>query len=138
MHAIAEITIRGYHLDFYGHVNNARYLEFLEEGRWTFFDQYCSLGYFSELDLEFNVVNININYRSPAKLGQILQVDTFVQKIGNKSVVFGQLIRESHENRIVADALVTFVLVDRQSGKAIPLEGELRELWQRLVGNPEG
>ncbi len=31
------IRIRGYHLDGYGHVNNARYLEFLEEARWAYF-----------------------------------------------------------------------------------------------------
>lgn len=32
-----KLTVRNYHLDGYGHVNNARYLEFLEEARWTFF-----------------------------------------------------------------------------------------------------
>lgn len=26
-----QIKVRGYHLDVYQHVNNARYLEFLEE-----------------------------------------------------------------------------------------------------------
>lgn len=30
------LRVRGYHLDGYGHVNNARYLEFMEEGRWAF------------------------------------------------------------------------------------------------------
>ncbi len=28
-----DIKVRGYHLDIYSHVNNGRYLEFLEEGR---------------------------------------------------------------------------------------------------------
>lgn len=28
-----QIKVRGYHLDVYQHVNNARYLEFLEEAR---------------------------------------------------------------------------------------------------------
>ncbi|BBI61564.1 hypothetical protein HSBAA_28700 [Vreelandella sulfidaeris] len=31
-----QLRVRGYHLDGYGHVNNARYLEFMEEGRWDF------------------------------------------------------------------------------------------------------
>lgn len=31
-----KLTVRNYHLDGYGHVNNARYLEFLEEARWAF------------------------------------------------------------------------------------------------------
>lgn len=30
---MTEIIVRGYHLDGYQHVNNARYLEFLEEDR---------------------------------------------------------------------------------------------------------
>jgi len=29
-----KIKVYGYHLDMYGHVNNARYLEFLETARW--------------------------------------------------------------------------------------------------------
>ena len=33
-----DITVRGYHLDLYRHVNNARYLEFLEEARWQFME----------------------------------------------------------------------------------------------------
>ena len=28
-----KIKVRGFHLDVYQHVNNARYLEFLEEAR---------------------------------------------------------------------------------------------------------
>jgi thioesterase III len=30
-----DIKVRGYHLDVFSHVNNARYLEFLEEARWA-------------------------------------------------------------------------------------------------------
>jgi len=35
MKSTVQIKVRNYHLDRFGHVNNARYLEFLEEGRWT-------------------------------------------------------------------------------------------------------
>ncbi len=31
-----KLTVRNYHLDGYGHVNNARHLEFFEEARWAF------------------------------------------------------------------------------------------------------
>jgi thioesterase-3 len=37
------MTVRGYHLDLFGHVNNARYLEFLEEARWDWFEQRTDL-----------------------------------------------------------------------------------------------
>ena len=39
-----RLRVRGYHLDGYGHVNNARYLEFLEEGRWGYFDDRPALA----------------------------------------------------------------------------------------------
>lgn len=35
---VTKIKVRGYPLDIYGHVNNARYLECLEEGRWGVMD----------------------------------------------------------------------------------------------------
>jgi thioesterase-3 len=38
-----EIRIRGYHTDLYQHVNNARYLEFLEEGRWQLLEDHMDL-----------------------------------------------------------------------------------------------
>ena len=65
----SEIKVRGYHLDMFRHVNNARYLEFLEDGRWAFFDG--NPQFFHQLKgATFFVVNININYRRPATLRQ--------------------------------------------------------------------
>jgi len=34
-----QIKVRGYHEDRFGHVNNARYLEFLEEARWAHLEE---------------------------------------------------------------------------------------------------
>ncbi|MDK4536586.1 acyl-CoA thioesterase, partial [Kingella kingae] len=34
------ISVLNYHLDGYAHVNNARYLEFLEAARWHFFAEH--------------------------------------------------------------------------------------------------
>src|SRR5690606_41128608 len=68
-----DIKVRGYHLDIYHHVNNGRYLEFLEEGRWEYFGHH---GFFQELDasgLAFVIANINISYRRPAFAGEIIR-----------------------------------------------------------------
>lgn len=37
MQTRTPIKVRGYHIDLYSHVNNARYLEFLEERPLAFF-----------------------------------------------------------------------------------------------------
>lgn len=64
-----QIKVRGYHLDVYQHVNNARYLEFLEEARWDGLENSESFQWLTAHNIAFVVVNININYRRPAVLG---------------------------------------------------------------------
>ena len=44
-----RISVRGYHEDRFGHVNNARYLEFLEEARWAQFAEHgLDTAFFNE------------------------------------------------------------------------------------------
>ncbi len=131
----AEIKVRGYHLDLYGHVNNARYLEFLEEGRWAAFEGQFDLREWQERGLSFFVVNINISYRKPATLGELLEVRTNLSHIGNKSGVIRQEIVLKGTDTVVTDADVTFVIADARTGKALPLEGALRSEFESLLAD---
>ena len=116
----SEIKVRGYHLDMFGHVNNARYLEFLEEGRWAFID--ANPQSLSGLkDLTFFVVNININYRSSASLGEVLEIQTRLSKICNTSGVMRQEIYNPKTAKLIVDADVTFVIADAETQKPIKL-----------------
>lgn len=121
---LTEIKVRGYHVDFYGHVNNARYLEFLEEGRWALFESRIDLHKWVEQGLLFLVVNININYRRAVGVGEILQVATCLDKVGRKSAVLRQEIVLKTSRELVADALVTFVIMDGGK-KAVVMENEV-------------
>jgi thioesterase-3 len=126
-----RIKVRGYHLDVYQHVNNARYLEFLEEARWEVLETQPGFRWMVEQGLAFVVVNININYRRPALLGDRLTVTSRMQKLNGKSGVLSQVI--TRDSDVVADALITFACVDLQSQKAQPLEGELRRHLEMMM-----
>ncbi len=130
---ITEIKVRGYHLDLYGHVNNARYLEFLEEGRWSWVEDRADLGAFMAKGLGFSVVNINIDYRRPAFLGDILQIETALESLGRRSGVVRQVVRLKGTDEVVAEARVTFVVVSGQTGRALPMDGEVRDILSGLV-----
>ena len=119
------IKVRGYHLDLYGHVNNARYLEFLEEARWAYLEDCGDVDYFTSQRLAWIIVNININYRNAATNGQTLQIATQFSKIGGKSAVIHQVVTVAGTDTVVADADITFVCLDQRSGKAVAIEGEL-------------
>ncbi len=128
-----QIKVRGFHLDVYQHVNNARYLEFLEEARWDGLENNESFKWMTANNIAFVVVNININYRRPAVLGDLLTVTSHVQQINSKSGVLSQTVTLNPEGQTVADALVTFVCIDLQTQKALALEGELRERLEKMI-----
>lgn len=125
-----DIKVRGYHLDIYQHVNNARYLEFFEEARWDYFESH---PFFIQLDargLAFVIANININYRRPAFAGETVRVITKMASVGNKSAKIKQrcvLIKDGEPADLIADVDVTFCLMDHDTQKATLIEGEVRE-----------
>ncbi|MEX1299633.1 MAG: thioesterase family protein [Desulfotignum sp.] len=121
-----EIKIRGYHTDLYMHVNNARYLEFLEEARWQLVEDHMDLETFMQSGFLFFVVNINISYRSPARVGDTVLIRSGLKKIGNKSAVFRQQILNKASGIVCVDADVTFVIADT-GGRPVKLEADLRE-----------
>ena len=125
-----EIRIRGFHTDLYGHVNNARYLEFLESGRWQLFEESEDFDRLINGQESFVVVAISINYRRALVLNELAQVYTRLKSIGERSAVLYQEVRESKSGAVCADAEVTFVISDGE--KAISLVGEWRELLQSL------
>ncbi|MCL4121477.1 UNVERIFIED_CONTAM: hypothetical protein GTU68_060694 [Idotea baltica] len=118
------IKVRGYHLDIYRHVNNARYLEFLEEARWEVFDNTFRDGFLEESNLAFTVININISYRSAAVVHDTLRIETSLKAITSRSVTVLQEVWNKEENRLVATADVVFVLVSIEKQKAIQLRPE--------------
>ncbi|MDU4356931.1 YbgC/FadM family acyl-CoA thioesterase [Phytobacter diazotrophicus] len=128
-----QIKVRGYHLDVYQHVNNARYLEFLEEARWDGLENNENFKWMATNNIAFVVVNININYRRPAVLGDRLTVTSHVKQINGRSGVLSQVVTLEPGGEVVADALVTFVCIDLKTQKALALEGELRERLEEMI-----
>ncbi|MCG6659671.1 acyl-CoA thioesterase [Halomonas campisalis] len=128
------LRVRGYHLDGYGHVNNARYLEFLEEGRWGYFDDRPDLArLFTSGNPAFVAVNLNINYRLAAVAGDDLEVLTRLAELGTRSARMHQEIRRVGDGAVVADADLTFVLLDVKANRAVAIEGELHDALAPLV-----
>lgn len=128
-----RIKVRGYHLDVYGHVNNARYLEFLEEARWNFIENKIDVSTWKKLGFAFTVVKITINYRRAASLGDVLDIETRLEKLGARSGVVRHEITLARTGESVADAEVVFVIVDAERGKAVTLEGEIHAALKSLA-----
>ncbi len=131
---ISEIKIRGYHVDHFNHVNNARYLEFLEEGRWDYSERNGLIDAFHERGITHVTVNININYRRSAVVGQTLKIETGIVGKSTKSFTMGQKIFLQGSEKLIADAEVTSVLLDIHTAKTLPINTATVDFWPDLVG----
>ena len=126
------LCVRGYHLDVYGHVNNARYLEFLEEARWRFFEEQGVIEEITGEALAMVVVNININYRRAALIHEELAISTEITRVGNKSFIIRQENALAETGEMIADTDGTYVLFDNKLGTSVVIDGEYKALLDRL------
>lgn len=130
MEHLFDLIVRTSDIDFVGHVNNAKYLEYMD---WARFDWICKRGLtLDELKRRAImpvVVNIQINYRKELRMLEEVQVRTSVRKMGEKSLVIRHELYNQKEE-LVADGDVTMVMIDANTRRAIVLPAELREALQ--------
>ncbi|MCK5117886.1 MAG: acyl-CoA thioesterase [Candidatus Aegiribacteria sp.] len=122
-----EITVRSTHIDVMGHVNNAKYVEFLEWGRVDEVEREgVDLWDMVKRGLGFAVVNLNLRYRKEAFAGDILVVKTSFREVRNNKIgIIDQLITKKDSNEIVCEAEVTFLIFDMNKHKSITMPDEL-------------
>src|SRR5829696_7454862 len=109
---VLETVVRCTEIDVNGHVNNARYVEYLEWGREEWYDRQ-GFGYdrLKGLGVVTVVVNLNLNLRQACHQGDRLRIITRTDRRGRTSFALGQRI-ERADGAAVADAVVTLVTID--------------------------
>jgi thioesterase III len=126
METALEIPVRSTEVDFLNHVNNAKYLEYMEWGREDWYRQAgCSFAQLAERSIGTAAVNININYHQECGLGDVLIVKTRPLKVGNSSFVLLQEIYKKESGIKVSDAHVTIVLIDLKTRKSMAIPAYL-------------
>ena len=123
--ARVSISVRWRDMDAMGHVNNAKYVSFLEEARvrWLLGVEGVSLS-----DRIVPVVAAtNVNYRLPIVWPNDIVVELFVERLGNSSVTIGhRIIDQQDEGKLYSDGNVVVVWMDTQTGKSAPLPEAVR------------
>jgi thioesterase-3 len=129
-----KIKVRGYHLDGFGHVNHARYVELMEEARWDYFDVHEDIkNVLHKQGIGHATVNINISYRNEARLADILRIETSVKSATRNSMTFEQKIYLGASDKVVAEASVTNVFFRMSNREVVPMSDEVFMTWGDLV-----
>lgn len=98
-----------------GVVYHARYLGFFERGRTEFFrDHGLSVHELHEEGSIFPVVRMEIDFRSPARLDDLVRVETRLVDIGRTSFVMHQRLVSVMDGRLLTEGRVTLVCVGKE------------------------
>ena len=127
------IKARGYHADMFGHVNHARFVELLEEGRWSYMEENRLPDLFHAAKLGHVVIRIAVNYRRGVRPGETMRIETGVKERGRSSFTMGQTIYLEPGGVKVLDAEVVNVFVEERSGRVAVPDGDLVSRWPDLA-----
>lgn len=98
-----------------GVVYHARYLGFFERGRTEFFrDRGLSVQQLQEEGRIFPVVRMEIDFRYPGRLDDLVRVETAISAVGKTSFTMQQRLLRAHDDKLLAEAKVTLVCVDKE------------------------
>jgi YbgC/YbaW family acyl-CoA thioester hydrolase len=106
------LTVRGYELDSYGHVNNAVYLNYFEQARWEIFRQLDLTDYFGQNGLFLVVTEMQVRYSREAKLFDELTIRTGITEEA-PYLVFNHRMYLRGSRVKVCSAVVKTLLTDR-------------------------
>lgn len=117
---VVKMRVRNYHIDSYGHVNNAQYLILLEEARTQFLERVgFPLEELSRQGLFIFINDIHIQFKKPAVLGDCLEIHNWFPEMKKVRVTWRQEIRRAGSGELVAAASVSGGFV--KDGKVIPI-----------------
>ena len=128
------VQVRYSDLDPQWHVNNARYLSYLEQARLAYI---MNLGHFDGehfFDLGLIVADVHIAYVAPIHLTEKIRVGMKVTRLGNKSLNVENLIDNETTGEVKARAEVILVTYDYNQSKSIPIPQQLRQAITAFEG----
>jgi YbgC/YbaW family acyl-CoA thioester hydrolase len=106
------LSVRGYELDSYNHVNNAVYLNYFEQARWEIFRELDLMDYFKDNTLLLVVTEMQVRFSREVRLFDKLVIETKVEKEA-PYLVFYQKMYFSESRVKVCSAAVKTLLTDK-------------------------
>jgi YbgC/YbaW family acyl-CoA thioester hydrolase len=125
------VAVRAYEIDVYDHVNNAVYIQWLEEGRSKFLldKGFNYINIIEAWGVRFMTVRTEIDYRRALVLGESARINTSVERFGNTSVTFRQVITRVGDDNPAAEARVVIVFTSSKTGRPIAVPEEFKRLY---------
>lgn len=127
------IQIRFSDIDAIGHINNNIYFSYFDLGKTNYFENLRS-SYVSWTDGIIVVAHLEVDFIAPVFYKESIAVDSKIMKVGNKSAVFLQQIRNTLTNEIKCRCTSVVVAFDPKTNKGMAMP----DIWRRGMSDYEG
>jgi len=133
-HFSHPIEVRYGDLDPQGHVNNAKYLTYMEQARVAYIRHLGVWKGDSFLDIGIILAEVRITFLKPITLGMDVRVAVRVSRLGNKSLTMEYRLENGPGGEQLASGDSVLVAYDYRSGETIPVPNG----WRLAIQNLEG
>ena len=124
------LLIRESHLDTFGHMNNARYLEIFEEARWEIVtSKGFGLKDVQKTGLGPIILEVNLKFKREIALREQIIIESQTQSYRGKIAHMKQWIKKN-DGKVATEMDLTFGLFDTRQRKLVPPTPE----WLHAIG----
>jgi 4-hydroxybenzoyl-CoA thioesterase len=129
---VSEKLIRFHHCDPAGIVFYPQYFILFHELLEDWFNRGLGLNYADLISKErrgLPTAHIDCDFRIPSKIGDTVQMQLAVKRVGNTSLTLAVSVRRGTEVRVTANQVL--VLISLEDGAVLPIPPPLRERFER-------
>lgn len=138
MKHINKIKVYHQNTDCYGVVWHGEYLKWFEIGRVEYSEMIgINFNLLQKADIQLPVVEINCRYKSPARLFDILIIETTLQELKSTSMTFSHKITNETTGKFVLSASTTVVTTNSNGKLYRKIPDELYEYLKNDLCNDE-
>lgn len=123
------VEVRYGDLDPQGHLNNAKYLTYMEQARIHYLQHLGLWNGGSFLDVGIILADFHIAFRAAVQFGQAVRVGMCINRLGNKSMDSQYIMEDSASSQVLAEASAVLVAYDYRDNRTIPIPEE----WRKII-----
>jgi acyl-CoA thioester hydrolase len=130
------IEVRYGDLDPQGHVNNAKILTYMEQGRVFYLKQLKLWEGGSFLNLGIILADVQLTFKKAIQFGDPIRVGVCISRIGDKSMTSEYRIEDARDASLFATGSSVLVAYDYHNKRSVPIPEEWRKSILQFEGLP--
>ena len=126
-----SLEIKEHHLDTFGHVNNATYLNLYEQARWEILNERgYSIADIKQKEMGPVILRAEISFKRELMLRKKITINSQLQEIRTPKIMDVRQEMITDNGKLASELILTLGLMDLKERKLIPFTDEWLYPWK--------